>query len=89
MQVRLRIKQGRPNQWNLASDLIHTFWSVILKQYSFSCFDSFVIYQLPCPSYLPIGQSGFTYLYPIIPELSTKQIVHSEGSTFKSVILKQ
>ena len=51
--------------------------------------DTSVIYQLPCPSFLPIGQSGFTYLYPVSPELSTKQIGQSEGSTFKSVILKQ
>ena len=44
--------------------------------------DTSFIYQLLYPSFLPTGQSGLTYLYPVIPELSTKQIGQSEGSNW-------
>ena len=59
------IVKSRPKQWNLASDLLHTFQSVILRQYSFGHLDTSVMYQLPCP---------------VSPEISTKQIGQSEGS---------
>ena len=45
-----------------------------LEIYSFRHLDSSVIYQLPCPDFLPICLSGFTYLQPVSPELSTKEI---------------